>query len=229
MAHHHLEGRDVMSRKKKNKTMAPRGVVSAVGVGAVGAGAVGAGAVGAGAVGAGADAVVEAMSAGLAPGIVAGTSGVSRRQWPYSVMGTSLGHAALDDARELYDDVTGGTMPTAPVEPAGGDRVGDVYQNLMAREQRVLDTVDRVVNDASRRRRGSRGSRKKRAFLNLTVHQVGVRTIAAARGLLDDLVAVRKPVDLYNALLHPERAVYLGVMLLLLAMCVAFVNATTAA
>lgn len=142
-------------------------------------------------------------------------------RWPASVLATSLGHAALDDAREMLQQVTGGAAPGPGLETAGGDGVGDVYQQLMARERRVLDTVDRVVNDAAQR------DRRARSFLHLPLHEVGMRAMAAARGLLDDLSAARSPRDAYAALTHPGRAVYLGVLLLLLAMCAAFVHATT--
>jgi hypothetical protein len=166
-------------------------------------------------------------------------------RWPASVLGTSLGHSAIDETRELLSDVVGadagqaigpvaygnggiddnggriGGIGMPQIESAGGDGVGDVYQRLMAREQRVLDTVDRVVNDAEHR------ARRDTTFLHLSLHQVGMRTMAAARELLDDLAAVRSFRDAYVALTHPERAVYLGVLILLLAMCAAFVEATT--
>jgi hypothetical protein len=162
--------------------------------------------------------------------------------WPASVLATSLGHSAIHETRELLHDVVGADsagahgvsygvdgmdgsmdgMDAVPhMESAGGDSAGDVYQRLMAREQRVLDTVDRVVNDAEHR------SRRQSTFLHLSLHQVGMRTMAAARELLDDLAAVRSPRDAYVALTHPERALYLGVLIILLAMCAAFVEATT--
>lgn len=161
-------------------------------------------------------------------------------RWPTSVLATSLGHSAIDETRELLSDVVGDAAATPlgaaaygdvashdrdagmpHIESAGGDGVGDVYQRLMAREERVLDTVDRVVNDAEHR------ARRGNTFLHLSLHQVGMRTMTAARELLDELAAVRSFRDAYVALTHPERAVYLGVLILLMAMCAAFVEATT--
>ena len=103
---------------------------------------------------------------------------------------------------------------------SGADDPSDVYQDLMAREHRVLDTVDRVVNDAERNDGDRRG------FLQLSLHEVGIRSIRVMRGLLDDLIEARSVRDVYTALMHPGRKVYIGVVLLLLALCVYFVDVT---
>jgi hypothetical protein len=114
--------------------------------------------------------------------------------------------------RELLDTLRG--------RGRGFKEPGELYQSLMAKERRVLDTIDRVVNDSVR------SDREERSLLQLPLHELGVRAIAAARGLFHDVVEARRPRDVLNAVTKDDRMVYLGVFLILLALCVAFVDLT---
>ena len=91
----------------------------------------------------------------------------------------------------------------------------------MMRERRVLDTVDRVVNDAARTDGDTR------AFLQLSLHEVGIRAIRVMRGLMDDLLESRSLDDVYRALMRPGRKVYIGLVLIVLALCVYFVDVSS--
>jgi hypothetical protein len=105
---------------------------------------------------------------------------------------------------------------------SGGGRLAapDAYQHLLSRERRVLDTVDRVVNDARR------SEVRRTPFLRLPLHVIGMRTLSALRGLLDDLVEARSLTDVRDALMQEDRKVYLGTCLLLLAFCLMVIQAS---
>ena len=100
--------------------------------------------------------------------------------------------------------------------PNGADL--DPYQQLMQRERRVLDTVDRVVNDDIDRRSSKTG------LLGMSIAELCYRTVSAVRGLFDDLVdaaSARSPADLVAALTNPHRMPFLGVALVAIALLLA--------
>ena len=99
---------------------------------------------------------------------------------------------------------------------------GDVYQDLMARERRVLDTVDRVVNDASRERREAG------TLAGMPVHEVVMRTVSAVTALFEDLVVCRSLDDLRAALtVEQARRPFLGIALVALAVLLGMVHIAT--
>jgi hypothetical protein len=95
---------------------------------------------------------------------------------------------------------------------------GDAYQALMQKERRVLDTVDRVVNDANRTDADGR------SFFQLPLHVIGIRIIAAIRGVMDDLLEARSPGAVYAAFMRDDRKVYIGVLMLVVAFGMAAVG-----
>jgi len=97
-------------------------------------------------------------------------------------------------------------------------RQQDAYQYLMSRERRVLDTVDRVVNDSIRNK--EEGS----TLLGLPIHELAMRTAGALRALLDDLIACRSLSDVKEALYDPARLPFLGVALVSLAVFVGMLS-----
>lgn len=105
-----------------------------------------------------------------------------------------------------------------------GKRLGlssrDPYQHLLSRERRVLDTVDRVVNDARA------ADVRHRPFLQLPLHVIGMRAVSSLRAVLDDLVDARSMSAVRDAVLQDDRKVYVGVCLLLLGFCLMFIQAT---
>ena len=96
---------------------------------------------------------------------------------------------------------------------------GDVYQALMKKERRVLDTVDRVVNDSARTDADGR------SFFQLSLHVIGIRIIAAIKGIMDDLIEARSLSAVYAAFMRDDRKVYVGVLMLLVAFGMAAVGA----
>ena len=89
----------------------------------------------------------------------------------------------------------------------------DAYQHLMSRERRVLDTVDRVVNDAVKHKSADAD----RSLLDTPIHELAMRTVGAIRALFDDLVASRSIEDVLAALKDPTRTAYVGLALIALA------------
>lgn len=85
----------------------------------------------------------------------------------------------------------------------------DAYQQLMAKEQRVLDTVNRVVDDRLR----VEGA--ERTFFDLSLHEIVVRMMAVARGIMDDLIVSKNLSDVMNAFSRDDRTVYVGLALIL--------------
>jgi hypothetical protein len=98
---------------------------------------------------------------------------------------------------------------------SGDSGEDDVYQFLMSRERRVLDTVDRVVNDAAR---ADDASHK---LLDMPVHEIIMRTASAVRMLFEDLVQCRSLVEVRKALhIEPARRPFVGLALVALALLV---------
>lgn len=121
------------------------------------------------------------------------------------------------DAAAEYDEILSMVRHARPqASPADGE----AYQQLLAKEQRVLDTVDRVVNDARRVEISST------SFTSIPLHEAAMRTMAALRGLMDDLLASRSAADVAAALAKEDRRIYLGVCLLAIGFLLAFVQAT---
>lgn len=92
-----------------------------------------------------------------------------------------------------------------------GDSHEDPYQALMRRERRVLDTVDRMVNE--KRSRESYAS----SLGGMPINLHAARFVGVLRGLLDDLTAARSVHDVVRAVSRQDRQLYLGVGIILLA------------
>ena len=108
----------------------------------------------------------------------------------------------------------------SPATPGGADQ--DAYQQLMSRERRVLDTVDRVVNDDVARRSARSG------ILSMSLAELCFRCVSALRGLFDDLIdaaSARSLADALAALRNPHRLPFLGVTLVALALMLAALQA----
>lgn len=100
-------------------------------------------------------------------------------------------------------------VPAPPVRHAAPE--ASVYQQLMAKERGVLDTVNRVVNDSWRKDADGRG------LLQLPLHELGIRVMRAVQGLASDLVSVRSLASAQEALADTQRYPYLGVALIIVA------------
>lgn len=97
-------------------------------------------------------------------------------------------------------------------------RLPESYQYLMSRERRVLDTVDRVVNDSIVREDAGR------TLFGMPVHELAMKTIGAVRSLMDDLIATRTLQGVADALREPRRMPYLGVAMVAVALLLAAIQ-----
>lgn len=108
--------------------------------------------------------------------------------------------------RKLLESVSENKSTNLSVSPTGSDL--DQYQYLMTRERRVLDTVDRVVNDSiSTQNEGS-------TLLGLPIHVLAMRTAGSLRALLDDIMISRSFDDVIKALMDPLRRPFVGIALI---------------
>lgn len=125
---------------------------------------------------------------------------------------------ALDDSSNLAS--TDG-MPDrgSDLVAAGRDaQPSEVYQSLINRERRALDTVDRVVNDARKTALAST------QLIDMPVRALMHRAMGTGRSVLDDLVVAKSGQDVGDALLSGERKVFFGVALILVAIAAALVT-----
>ena len=87
----------------------------------------------------------------------------------------------------------------------------DVYGNLMSTEERVLDTVDRVVNDARLQ------TTNQDSFLHMSLFDNAAATARTLHDTFLDLSRVRSARDVQLAFIKKDRLLYLGVVLVLVA------------
>ena len=103
----------------------------------------------------------------------------------------------------------------------GKDQSDDAYQGLMQREKRVLDTVDRVVNDSWRKDADSR------TFLQLPLHEIGARVMSTVNAVMEDAVEARTVRQAIDAVTVGDRKIYLGVFVIFLSLVLFFVAASS--
>jgi hypothetical protein len=99
---------------------------------------------------------------------------------------------------------------------------GEAYQYLMSRERRVLDSVDRVVNDSV-----LRDAERESLLFGMPCHELAMRTLGAVRALFDDLVSSRSVEDVLKAAADPARRPFLGIALVALAVFMGMVHLST--
>jgi hypothetical protein len=96
------------------------------------------------------------------------------------------------------------------------DARADAYADLMRREERVLRTVDRVVN-ASRQK-----VVEDAMVINRPLNELAKDAMRSLHLVIHDLLHVRKPADVLPALTHGPRKIYVGALLIALAFVVFF-------
>lgn len=101
-----------------------------------------------------------------------------------------------------------------------GDKgdVDDVYQKLMAKERRVLDAVNRVVNDRIVT------SAKSSGLFGMPIHELVMRTFGSVLSLFEELVACRSLKQASEALGDDARRPFLGVALVASALALALLS-----
>jgi hypothetical protein len=115
-----------------------------------------------------------------------------------------------DDAIDNISDLTTGSV----------DDRADAYTKLLKKEARVLKTVDRVVNQA--RTDVVRGD----TFLNLSITDIGLRTMRVMQLILDDMLHVRSLDDAMRVLWDGERKIYVGIVVISIAFVMFFATAS---
>lgn len=107
-----------------------------------------------------------------------------------------------------------GTAPPLEGDGAGaGDVPGTTFQRLMATETRVLETVDRVVNDA-------RFVESKRAeFLQQPLRVILDRTVRAVLDAFVDTMKARSLGEVLLAFSRDDRPLYIGLAVMAVTLC----------
>jgi len=97
----------------------------------------------------------------------------------------------------------------------------EVYGNLMNVETRVLDTVDRVVNDSRLQ------SVEQSSFLNMSMFEIAGRTAQVMRDVYVDMYRVRSVRDFRRAFTKKSRPLYLGVVIVLVSVLLIVLQASS--
>lgn len=113
-----------------------------------------------------------------------------------------------------FVDVLSGTAAPIPGSGAGsGGGAGSTYQSLMATETRVLDTVDRVVNDARF------VDAIQADFFQQPLGTVLDRTVRSMLDVFVDLMRARSIEDAVRAFSVDDRPLYLGLAVMAAVLC----------
>ena len=99
----------------------------------------------------------------------------------------------------------------------GHDRYGD----LMRQEARVLDTVDRVVNDARLQQI------KKTSVIEMSMMEIIARTAEVVHDMYLELFTVRSMEEIKNVFIKQERRVYLGIIVTIIGFLIGFIQLST--
>ena len=148
------------------------------------------------------------MAYQLSPAILSNpTDATNLKSFDAAASQMPLPYDSSEEYRRLLESVT-----SSKSSPTGSDM--DQYQYLMSREKRVLDTIDRVVNDSLvKKEEGS-------TLLDLPVHTLAMKSAGSLRALLDDLMVSRSYEDVIKALTDPMRRPYIGIALVVIGIIV---------
>lgn len=111
------------------------------------------------------------------------------------------------------------------LDASDGERAGDVYAQLLAKERDVLEVLNRV---AVRRAEELRAERAVRSLINTPVRELFHRFCRSLRDIFADVVALRslrEVADLPWLLLDGERKVHVGIVVVLAALALFFADA----
>jgi hypothetical protein len=126
-------------------------------------------------------------------------------------------HAGNEEVSGLYDATT--LLNDADAALPGFD---DVYGDIMRKEERVLDTVDRVVNHARL------SETQQRSFMRQPLHVVLTRIIETVKLIMEDIMSMcaessRKKdsggsvwSNLAAIVMKEDRKIYIGILLIAL-------------
>lgn len=126
---------------------------------------------------------------------------------------TPVGNVATNkDYQRLLDILAG--------EGGGGSAV-DAYSRLMATERRVLDTVDRIVNEARTE------SHRRRLFTQMSLSEILDVMQRTLRQVFEEVMRARHPRDVWQTVSKMDRRICLGLVLVFAAVTIMVVEATS--
>ena len=113
----------------------------------------------------------------------------------------------------------------SPLE--GKERVGelDLYQKLMSKEDRVLTTINRVVDDNEQNR--YKTSVLSTDILNMSVIQILLRVSGSLNQLFEDLLRSKNIKDVKRAMSDPLRVPFYGIALVFVAIILSVIYIST--
>ena len=92
-----------------------------------------------------------------------------------------------------------------------------VYEELMKKEDRVLDTINRVVNFSNEK------EIKASEFLNKSINEHAHHFFWTLQNIIADLSKVKNVQTLKKTLFKDDRQIYIGVLLVIIALFLFFV------
>ena len=99
-----------------------------------------------------------------------------------------------------------------------GDHGSDKYQELMQKETRVLDTVDRVINDSRLQ------TIKRTNITEMSIMQIISRTAEVVHDIYLELFTVRSLQDAKDVFVRSDRIVYLGIIVTMIGFFIGFIQ-----
>lgn len=93
----------------------------------------------------------------------------------------------------------------------------DVYQKLIAKEEKVLNTINRISESVYKQ------NIDRSIFYNMTLVQITVLVVNTWKRMFDDLMQVKKPIDFIHTFWKNDRKIYTGISLVLLSIMLFFV------
>ena len=104
-------------------------------------------------------------------------------------------------------------------DPSAGGSGDELYQELMAKEQNVLATVNRVVNQKKRT------TVRDEQFVNMPLMAVVLRFGTVMSTLIADMVKARSVGKAWAAVRREDRGIYVGLLLIVVALFLLVVQA----
>lgn len=130
----------------------------------------------------------------------------------------------MNDANDLLDMI-GYVGPSSGAgldwsTPQDKASSSDVYQQLMGKEKRVLDVVDRLVNLAQTK------TVESSLFVNLSIKDVWRRTMHVMQDIMQESTRVKTPMQLLHVFLANDRKIYVGIVIIMVTLLVFFAHVT---
>lgn len=93
----------------------------------------------------------------------------------------------------------------------------DVYEELIKKEDNVLNTINRVVNHSNEK------EIKMQEFTNMSLDDIIHKLFWNLRLITNELYSIKTVQDLGKSLLKDDRKIYIGIMMLLISLFLFFI------